>query len=160
MKKLLLKLGVALALVGTLFGIGAGIAAAAPAGGHGGGSRPAVSTAEYWTTDQGVSAVVKTSGVNISKTASFTISAAPYNGATFLPSDGNSAFNNYLQQIGEFVNGPGTAPAGNLTLVWSGKNAYTNNVETYVYAGPGDKNDSAAQTIALLLKTGLPYVLP
>jgi hypothetical protein len=116
----------------------------------------------YYTYDKGYGVVVATSGVNASKTASFTIWADPYDGATFSPDSGNSAFGNYLMQIGEFVHGPGLTPANEngLTLIWSGKNAYTNNIETYVFKGPGNVNDGAAGRVKLLLTTGLPYPAP
>lgn len=114
-------------------------------------------TCEYWTSDEQVSAVVVTSGINCSPTASFTIDAPPYNGATFVASDGTSAFSNYLQQIGEFVNGPGKAPgvlSGQHVVI---KNAYTNNIATTVYEGPGNVHDGAYTSIVKLLQTGTPY---
>lgn len=81
-----------------------------------------------------------------------------------------SAFSNYLSQVGEFVYGPGNAwiPQGypnvpaptttkGLTLIWKGKNIYTNNVETYVYQGTGLHAGAVAGETKLLLTTGSIY---
>lgn len=170
---------IALALAAVLTGLGlvfsSAIANAAPAkAAHPRAAAPffPVGTQLYWTWDEGYGAVVATSGVNVSKTASFTIKAPPYNGETFSPekhdgnpSDNTSAFSGYLQQIGEWVYGPGAAyvPPGyprmhpptltGLHLVWSGRTAYTNNVETWVYMGNGlDKGD--AELFKLLFQGG------
>lgn len=111
-------------------------------------------TCRYWTTDEGVSALIVTSGVNCSKTASFTIAATPYGGATFVPDSGQSAFGNYLGQIGEFIHGPGNAPKTALSGKLVISNAYTNHVEVKLYRGPGDRNDRAYEALKALLTTG------
>lgn len=125
-------------------------------------------TSVYYTYDKGYGVVVATAGINVSKTAAFKINANPYNGAVFSPTKPGpvSAFSNYLQQIGEWVYGPGKsyvppgyvnaappASATGLKLVWKGRNAYTNGVETYVYQGKG-LNAGDAGTVTLLLKNG------
>jgi hypothetical protein len=110
-----------------------------------------VKTCEYWTTDEGVSAVVVTSGANCTNNP-FTITAAPYDGATF------ENFNDYLSQIGEYVNGPAAGPSlTGLTKVVTFDNAYTNHIATTVYSGPGNAHDGAAGLFELLLGTGTPY---
>ena len=158
MKKILFKLGIAVAAIGALFGVGAGIASAA----SGAPAKPfPAHTALYYDYDKGYGVVVATSGVNASKTASFTIDVpgSQYGGpVTFSPqvntpgnpTDNTAAFAGYLQTP-DWVYGPTAdsfVPSGyphiappastqDLTLLWSGKNGYTNNVETYVYQGTG-----------------------
>jgi len=120
-------------------------------------------TCEYWTTDEGVSAVAVTSGVNCGA-KSFTIRAAPYHGAVFSDIHGETAFNSFLSQIVEFINGPASAPApfggkapsvSGLTMIGSADNEITNHVPVYIYVGPGDGNDGAAQALDLLVHNKL-----
>lgn len=143
----ILILSGALAAVGIGTTYRAGGAAAAPGG------------CEYWTTDEGVSAVVVTSGVNCG-TRSFKINAASYDGAVFSYLDGQTAYNQFLTQIVEFVHGPASAPVPfggsapsirGLKMIGSADNAFTNHVEVYVYEGPGDVNDGAAQAMDALI---------
>jgi hypothetical protein len=114
---------------------------------------------EYWTTDEGVSAVVVTSGVNCG-TKSFKIDAASYDGAVFTDLHGETAYNSFLTQIVEFIHGPASAPApfggdapsvNGLKMIGSADNAFTNHVAVYVYSGPGDVNDGAAQAMDELI---------
>ena len=113
-------------------------------------SVPAASC-EFWTTDEGVSAVVVTSGSNCLNKP-FTITASPYDGAVF------TSFNDYLSQIGEFVAGPAKGPSlTGLTKVAAFNSDLTNHITTTVYSGPGNKNDGAAGAFSLLLGTGTPY---
>lgn len=119
-----------------------------------------------------ISAVVATSGNgNCRKNVTLTIdgfSWAPYEQETGNPDSVASAFSSYLSSLtGEYTYGPGNSfiPAGypKLTapssttgykLLWSGRNANTNNSKTYVYVntvgktsyGPAD--DGTAQTLA------------
>ena len=158
-------IGAAAAVI-TSFGLGPaawsaweGPALAANAGAAAAAAAASPASCEYWTTDEGVSAVVVTSGVNCGA-KSFTISVAPYNGAVFTDDHGETAYNEFLSQITEFVHGPAGAPAPfggvappvkGLTLVASADNAVTNRVAVYVYKGPGDVNDQAAEAITALI---------
>jgi len=165
---LILSAGLAAVGIGTSYSAGAGAAhtagdssAVTAAGGGDGASGAADGPAscEYWTTDEGVSAVVVTSGVNCG-TKSFTINAASYDGAVFSYLDGETAYNQFLTQIVEFVHGPAGAPAPfggsapsvrGLKMIGSADNAFTNHVAVYVYSGPGDVNDGAAQAMDELI---------
>lgn len=175
MKKILTKIGIALAVIGVLTGVGAGFASATTNGGHGGGNAEVSAfpsgTSVYYDYDKGYGVVVATSGINVSKTASFTINGAPYDGANFYPgvnvpgdnAKNTAAFAGYLDTP-DWVYGPGAGsfvPAGypniappastaGLKLLWSGKTGYTNNVETYVYEGTGLNNGVAAIVAAQL----------
>jgi hypothetical protein len=153
----ILSAGLAVVGIGTSYAAGGGAA-------HTAGDGPAVTAAgsascEYWTTDEGVSAVVVTSGVNCG-TKSFKINAASYDGAVFSYVDGETAYNQFLTQIDEFVHGPASAPAPfggsapsvrGLKMIGSADNAFTNHVAVYVYSGPGDVNDGAAQALDELI---------
>lgn len=121
-----------------------------------------VTHCSYWTTNKGgIAAVVRTVGSpNCSPTASFTIYAPPYDGATFYPNSGASAFENYLGQIGEFVNPYPFVVSGGpnvhgMKMLGYPDNVYTNEVRVYIYQGPG--NDGSAQLIHNLLTIGCPY---
>jgi hypothetical protein len=123
------------------------------------GAAAAAGSCEYWTTDEGVSAVVVTSGANCG-TRAFKINAASYHGAVFSYVHGETAYNSFLTQIVEFVNGPGSAPApfggsepsvSGLQMIGSADNAFTNHVPVYVFAGPGDVNDRAAEAMNALI---------
>lgn len=139
-----------------------GTASGGTAGTPGGGAGPATGTpgtCEYWTSDEGVSAVAVTSGANCG-TKSFTIRAAPYEGAVFSDLDGETAYNSFLSQIDEFIYGPASAPApfggqapsvSGLKMIGSADNAFTNHVAVYLYEGPGDANDGAAQELDELI---------
>lgn len=153
-------------------------------------------TLPYYTFNKGYNVVVATSGINASLRGSFNIDASAYDGDGNNDGDGTlnignddgvvwtpyintatnqvegNAFSNYLNQIGEFVYGPGKAwvPPGypnvppptttqGLTLIWKGKNIFTNNVETYVYQGTG-QHPEMAEAAKLLLTTGSPYPHP
>lgn len=114
---------------------------------------------EYWTTAGDVSAVVVTSGANCGP-RSFKISAVPYDGAVFSDTGGATAYNQFLSQISEFVHGPASAPAPfggkapsvrGLTLIGSADNEFTNHIPVYVYKGPGDIKDDAAQALDALI---------
>lgn len=142
-------------------GLGYAIAAAGTsrASTANGGAAGAPGTCEYWTTDEGVSAVVVTSGINCGA-KSFTISVAPYLGAVFSDLDGETAYNSFLSQIDEFINGPASAPApfggtapsvSGLTMIGSADSAVTNHVPVYLYEGPGDRNDGAAEALDAVL---------
>jgi len=148
---------------GTAYTPGAGdrvVAGGTVAAGVGGTAAASVSAGcEYWTTDEGVSAVVVTSGANCG-TKSFRINSAPYHGAVFSYVHGETAYNSFLTQMVEFVNGPASAPAPfggsapsveGLKLIGSADNEFTNYVPVYVYAGPGDVNDSAAEAMDALI---------
>jgi hypothetical protein len=145
----------------------AGGASGAPGAAGAAGAPATPASCEYWTTDEGVSAVVVTAGVNCG-TKSFKINAASYHGAVFSYLDGETAYNEFLTQIVEFVHGPASAAAPfggsapsvrGLKMIGSADNAFTNHVAVYVYAGPGDVNDSAAQAMdALIHNTFEPQV--
>jgi hypothetical protein len=153
----------AVILVGVLAAAAGAVAYAAS--GSGTGAAAPRGTCEYWTTDDGVSAVAVTSGVNCG-TKSFTIGVAPYQGAVFSDVGGETPYNEFLTQIIEFINGPATAPAPfggaapsvkGLKMIGSADNAVTNHVPVYVYEGPGDVNDGAAQALdALIHNTFIP----
>jgi len=141
-------------LSGTLTAVGVGTAYTGA-----GSAAGAAGSCEYWTTDEGVSAVVVTSGVNCG-TTSFKINAASYHGAVFSYLHGETAYNSFLTQIVEFVSGPGRAPAPfggsepavtGLKMIGSADNAFTNHVAVFVYAGPGDVNDGAAEAMNALI---------
>jgi hypothetical protein len=124
-----------------------------------GGGAASTDRCEYWTIDEGVSAVVVTSGVNCG-TKSFKIDAPSYHGAVFSYLDGETPYNAFLTQISEFVNGPASAPAPfggsapsvkGLKMIGSADNAFTNDVPVSVYKGPGDVNDTAAEALNALI---------
>jgi len=151
--------GTVLAGVVLLSGVLVAVDAADASAGHAAGAASASAGCEYWTTDEGVSAVVVTSGANCG-TKSFRIDSAPYHGAVFSYVHGETAYNSFLTQMVEFVSGPASAPApfgGNapsvkgLKLVGSADNEFTNYVPVYVYAGPGDVNDKAAEAMNALI---------
>lgn len=116
----------------------------------------------YWTTNKGgVAAVVRTvNSPNCSPTASFTIKAPPYDGEKFSPDSGASAFENYLGQIGEFINPypyivSGGPNVHGMKMLGYPDNVYTNKVRVYIYQGPG--NDGCAQLLRNLLTVGCPF---
>lgn len=116
--KIIGKIVLALAVIGTLFGVGAGLAMASPAG---------AVTHTYWQQDDGVGAVVTTTAPN---NAAITVDGNPFAAST----PGPNSFAAYLQAgAGQWIYGPDKAyvPAGygdpavpsttHLTKVWSGK---------------------------------------